>query len=165
MAYHFVRNRKNTRFLSRGKAHDAIRVITRDEGVRAVKLLKVVHVNFVHMNDYNLVFAQLGCKHITLEIQFSEWPMSNIVPKNKSRWWKTWVFSRTDEWDYISAVEHCRKFDSSLEVPVESALELICVENSYTLWCWNNEAATILVEAYGINCFSWFGVHLLMCIK
>jgi hypothetical protein len=85
MAYHFVRNRKNTRFLSRGKAHDAIRVIARDEGVRAVKLLKVVHVNFVHMNDYNLVFAQLGRKHITLEIQFSEWPMSNIVPKNKSR--------------------------------------------------------------------------------
>ena len=84
MAYHFVRNCKNTRFLSRGKADDAIRVIARDKGVRAVKLLEVVHVNFVHMNDHNLVFAQLGSKHITFEIQFPEWPVSNIVPKNKS---------------------------------------------------------------------------------
>jgi hypothetical protein len=33
MAYHFVRNCENTRFLSRGEADDAIRVITRDEGI------------------------------------------------------------------------------------------------------------------------------------
>lgn len=60
MAYNFVRNGQNTGIFCCGKADDSVRVVTCDEGIWAIELLEVVHVNLIHMNDHDFVLAQLS---------------------------------------------------------------------------------------------------------
>ena len=75
---------ENTIALKSGQRNEAERILESEPGVRALKILEVVDVDFLFKYHNNSIFAQFDIKDIGLKIELTKRPMLNVVPQNQS---------------------------------------------------------------------------------
>lgn len=112
----FIKNGENANLLIGGQTHDSLRVFGSHVIIRAIQVLEIIDVDFMFKYNDNLVFSQFYIQDISFEVEFTKWPVLNIVPKNKSLRWVTVIISGSYQCDYISSKKHFCHLHTALEI-------------------------------------------------